>query len=809
MESKQNSAFINNKDIINALLARGKAQEFLFQRAQRIRNTVFSRRVEIRSVIEYSNICQQACNYCGMNRYSRLKRYVLDDGEFLSRVNRLYNIGRRAIMIQTGENRGEALFDKLHNLLKLIKNKYPDLTLMCSLGNLSKDKYEKLKSLGIDRYLLKFETSDPALYKKVKPSDTLRNRLVHIKILKSLGFYVSSGNITGLPGQTLKSLADDLLLLKRLDLPMGSTSVFIPNKMSNYANYTSGDVHLALNFMAILRIMCPSMLIPSTSALELVIKEGQYLGLMAGANALTLHDGTPKDAENKYVIYKKDRYKPKNILFKIVKKAGLESSSVSLIREKPKNTLFYKLINNNLRHKKIAVYFEGKVYTYNDLLDLCLRFCSFLQNRNIKEGDVVLLALFDSIEFVIVFLSCLRLGIVVAPVDPLISPDQLDLILSESRPVAILATKSLYKALKDRRVLKIADDDCSEYFFSIINKEKPSHTMAAPDSSNPALILYTSGTTGKPKGVVHSYRHLSAKTFPGEILNLSRKDINLSYSRMHTSFGLGNSLLFPFHFGAGAIISRNIPNFFSLPKILKLKPTIIFAVPSIYQNLLDSNKFTKNYFSSVRLFISSGERLYSDTFKEWEYRYGKKLTECFGSSEMCHPFISNIPGKEVRNSCGKAIEGFEVKFSKDSRMLSKGPTLFSEYIGDPELTKEKLANGWFKSDDFGYVNEKGNIFLKGRDNQVFKANGKWVSAVEIEDKLRGCRLVREAAVVKSSNGLEYYISLRNDIDSQVAEKQMMRYCKMFLRIHELPKKINFLDELPKTRSGKIKMGGIA
>ncbi|MDD5772427.1 MAG: radical SAM protein [bacterium] len=316
---------LNKKtNIVKALLFRGGEQEGLFEYARKIRDEVFGKKVEVRSVIEYSNICEQACNYCGMNKYSSIKRYILSDSELLREIEKLYCNGRRVIMIQAGEISADIYFQRLYKLLKEVKAKYLDLTFICSFGNLSADKYKKLKEAGVERYLLKFETSDPKLYKKIKPSDSFENRLAHIEMLKKFGFQVSSGNITGLPGQTTDSMADDLLLMKKLDIPMGSTSVFIPNDMSNYANCPPGDILTALNSMAILRILCPNMLIPSTSSLELLIKDGQYLGLMAGANAVTLHDGTPENDEAEFVIYRKERYKPKDILIKTVARAGLE-----------------------------------------------------------------------------------------------------------------------------------------------------------------------------------------------------------------------------------------------------------------------------------------------------------------------------------------------------------------------------------------------------------------------------------------------------------------------------------------------------
>jgi len=326
--------FRNKNNILDALHFQGIEQERLFDYARLIRDDIFQKKVEVRSVVEYSNICQQACSYCGMNKTSSVKRYILSGGVFLNIIEMLYNKGRRVVLIQAGEFNSTVYFNTLHKLLKQVKNLYPDLTLMCSFGNLSEYKYKKLREIGIERYLLKFETSDKKLYKRIKSSDTLPNRLNHIEKLKKLGFQVSSGNITGLPGQTIASLADDLILLKNLDFPMGSTSVFIPNNMSCYANHLPGNLHLALNFMAILRIMCPAILIPSTSSLELIGSGAQYLGLMAGANVVTLHDGTPKVYENKYIIYNQDRYKPKDILFKVARKAGLDVSSVSLIQNR-------------------------------------------------------------------------------------------------------------------------------------------------------------------------------------------------------------------------------------------------------------------------------------------------------------------------------------------------------------------------------------------------------------------------------------------------------------------------------------------
>lgn len=325
-------SFNQKSEIIEALQFRGQDQANLFKAARKARDKEFEGKVEIRSVIEYSNICDQDCQFCGMCRESGIKRYVLTPDVFNKMMDYLYENGRRVIMIQTGDNSNDKFFNQLLGLLFKAIEKHPDIEFIFALGSLTEDKYKRLYELGKNRYLLKFETSDPELYQRIKPSDNLEKRLHHLDILKEIGFMVSSGNITALPGQSIESLAEDLVLLKELELPMESTSPFIPNEMSRFTDQPSADINLTLNFMAILRILCPAMLIPATSALKLIAADGLYLGLMAGANTITIHDGTPSEKEKNFVLYKKERFKPKISELYVLARAGLEGSNYSLIK---------------------------------------------------------------------------------------------------------------------------------------------------------------------------------------------------------------------------------------------------------------------------------------------------------------------------------------------------------------------------------------------------------------------------------------------------------------------------------------------
>jgi biotin synthase len=266
-----------------------------------------------------------------MARNSGIARYVLSSEEFAHQVSQLHAAGRRVIMVQTGECGSNPFFDRLLTDLSLATSRYSEITWVFAFGSLDWDKYEALRQLGDHRYLLKIESSSSELYARSKPSDTLESRIEHLHLLQDLGFAVSTGNITGLPGQSTDDLAGDLLFLKSLHIPMVSAAPFVPNDVSGYADQPPADADVTLNFMALLRLLCPTALIPATSALEMVRTDGQYLGLMAGANVVTLHDGTPTCQEEQFVLYRKGRYLPREGLFKTLERAGLEWQSTPLI----------------------------------------------------------------------------------------------------------------------------------------------------------------------------------------------------------------------------------------------------------------------------------------------------------------------------------------------------------------------------------------------------------------------------------------------------------------------------------------------
>ena len=313
-------------EVLRAALAlEGEEQQALFALARARRHERFpDDHVQVRSVIEISNVCRQKCLYCAIGRTSQERNFTLDAKTMTGLMDHLYDTGRRTVLLQSGENLDERFVADVVTAVADVKRRRADLRLILCMGDLSEADYQRLYDAGATDYILKFEASRDSLFSACKPRDSLSNRLSCIRALHKIGYRVGSGNIVGLPGQTMDDLVADLKLAHELPLAMNSTTIFVPAENTEYANEPPGDPVLTLNMMALLRIMNPHRLMPTTSSLQKMMKDGQYLGLMAGANTVTIHDGTPEEFHKFFPIYSAKRVRPQLDHFKaIVERAGL------------------------------------------------------------------------------------------------------------------------------------------------------------------------------------------------------------------------------------------------------------------------------------------------------------------------------------------------------------------------------------------------------------------------------------------------------------------------------------------------------
>ncbi|MCR4400051.1 MAG: [FeFe] hydrogenase H-cluster radical SAM maturase HydE [Syntrophomonadaceae bacterium] len=292
---------LSRSDIIQ-LLASTDAQEIesLFCAADRVRRRGVGDQVHLRAIIEFSNHCVRRCAYCGINRGRRdLVRYRMAPEEIVATARRAARAGFRTVVLQSGDDFHYSR-ETVADIIRAVKSAGVAVTL--SLGERPFQDYRLWRQAGADRYLLKFETADAALYARLHPGQTLAQRLRCLEELASLGYQTGSGNIVGLPGQALQSLADDLLLMRSLGVEMAAIGPFVPHPSTPLSGEVPGETGLVLRVLALARLLMPRVHLPATTALGTVAGDGRARALRAGANVLML-DVTPAPYREHYEIY--------------------------------------------------------------------------------------------------------------------------------------------------------------------------------------------------------------------------------------------------------------------------------------------------------------------------------------------------------------------------------------------------------------------------------------------------------------------------------------------------------------------------
>ncbi len=277
----------------------------LYSRAQEITNEYFGNMVYLRGVIEFSNYCSEHCMYCGLREENLiLPRYRMTAEEILQTSKNIYNSGIRTIVLQSGQ---DSFFDTdlVSYLIYSIKRQF-DVAITLSLGQRNFEEYKTWKIAGADRYLLKHESANPKLYATYHRKAKLDDRIQHLKYLKRIGFQLGSGNMVGLPLQTVEDIADDILLCRELDVDMAAFGPFIPANNTPYQNKKAGSTELTLKTIAVTRLVMRSSHIPSTTSLDSIDTFGREKGLAAGANVI-MPNFTPHPYREKYLVYKNKR----------------------------------------------------------------------------------------------------------------------------------------------------------------------------------------------------------------------------------------------------------------------------------------------------------------------------------------------------------------------------------------------------------------------------------------------------------------------------------------------------------------------
>ena len=290
---------MNRKEILE-ILKDNSINSSLFDKADKIRREECGNIVHLRGLIEFSNVCKRNCLYCGINcKNKNIVRYTMNEDEILSCAKNAKELGFKTIVLQSGEGDSVSL-NKMCSIIEKIKELNVALTL--SLGEKTKQEYKAYKDSGADRYLLRIETTDERLYKKMHLDGDFKNRINCLYTLKELGFETGTGVLVGLPYQEIDSYADDILFFKKLNADMVGLGPFIVHSQTELKDAKNGDLTLALKVMALTRIVMPKINIPATTAMETIEKSGRIKALKSGANVV-MPNITPENIKENYSIY--------------------------------------------------------------------------------------------------------------------------------------------------------------------------------------------------------------------------------------------------------------------------------------------------------------------------------------------------------------------------------------------------------------------------------------------------------------------------------------------------------------------------
>ena len=295
---------LNDEELLALItMEDGEADRYLARRAAAVRDRVYGKEVFIRGLIEFTNYCRNDCNYCGIRRSNRnCSRYRLTQEQILGCCEAGYDLGFRTFVLQGGEDPWFTR-DRITELVRAIKGKFPDCALTLSVGEKDRETYQEWFDAGADRYLLRHETADPDHYGLLHPKElSLENRMRCLRDLKDIGYQTGCGFMVGSPGQTPEMILRDLRFIQEFRPQMVGIGPFIPHKDTMYRDENAGSAALTLRLLAILRLMLPDVLLPATTALGTVLGDGRQQGMLHGCNVV-MPNLSPEDVRQKYALY--------------------------------------------------------------------------------------------------------------------------------------------------------------------------------------------------------------------------------------------------------------------------------------------------------------------------------------------------------------------------------------------------------------------------------------------------------------------------------------------------------------------------
>ena len=482
-----------------------------------------------------------------------------------------------------------------------------------------------------------------------------------------------------------------------------------------------------------------------------------------------------------------------------------------------------------------AIDLDGAVrtLTYGELDTAVTQLAAAFLAAGVRPEERLLLCMGDTPELVTAFLAGLRIGAVPVPVSTMLTPKDIAVLARDSR-ARLFATSSEFVALAPAvgglpglaDVVVLTDEDLPEVDGARVHRwtdfaaSGSGHDVEVYPTvaDSPAFWLYTSGTTGTPKGAMHRHGSLrdTYETYATDVLAMRPEDVTFSAAKFFFAYGLGNTLTFPFGAGASTVLDRSRPSPAGTLRVLtEHRPTLFFGGPTYFAALM-SAQLPADSFSSVRACVSAGEAFPAALFERFTARFGVEMLDGIGSTEMLHIFISNRPGRARPGSTGELVAGYEAKIEDDDgqpvpdgtpgNLYVRGSSAATGYWQRTEVTRRVFQGPWVRTGDTYVRGSDGYFTSLGRTDDIIKAGGIWVSPTEVETRIREHPDVSAAVVVSipDADGLDKPVAcVVLGPGSTTSPEDLVAFCRDGLAAFKRPRHVLVFDELPMTATGKL------
>jgi 4-hydroxybenzoate-CoA ligase len=497
------------------------------------------------------------------------------------------------------------------------------------------------------------------------------------------------------------------------------------------------------------------------------------------------------------------------------------------------------LLDRNIdegRADKLAYTDTVSELTYRDLQQQSCRVANMLRRLGVRREERVAMIMLDTVDFPAVFLGAMRAGIVPVPLNTLLTADQYAYVLADCRARVLFISEALLPTVKDmlgrmgdlEHVIVSGNNAHSvekhgyKKLGDELADERDTFPTAATHPDEPAFWLYSSGSTGMPKGVRHLHANLAAtaETYARQVLGIREDDVCLSAAKLFFAYGLGNALTFPMSVGATTVLNPERPTpavMFALMN--KYHPSIFYGVPTLFAAMLNDESLKAHGGGErLRVCTSAGEALPESVGNTWKARFGVDILDGVGSTELLHIFLSNAPGDIRYGSSGRPVPGYKVRLVNEAgvdvpdgevgELLVDAPSAGEGYWNQRSKSRRTFEGHWTRTGDKYIRDADGRYTFCGRSDDMFKVSGIWVSPFEVESALIAHPAVLEAAVVPEADaeGLlkpKAFVVLRAGARTDGLDEALKEHVKQKIGVWKYPRWIETVDALPKTATGKI------